>query len=273
MEEEKKLEKRKNIEIVVLGVIIVVLLGALIYLLFIKKDNPAEPPKPQDNQQINSNTSEEKLYSIIQGNSYELYEAYYKEGEKNITLARGPLGVYEITFDYPQINIDSNDIVSINNSIKSTFHDLETNINEKKLEEGICIKLNNNYHCDNPLSYPIYKIYEDDKYLNIIMTVHNIVHNGSGQYDVSSNIYTISKNRKKLLNNYDIYNLFGNNEDNVKNQFKNYLKTSNPNLEDKEIDETINNMKIYLYNDKLYIYYNNLVDDYEYISFDGKNFK
>lgn len=55
MEEDKKLEKRKNLEIVVLSIIIVALLGALIYLLFIKKDKPTEPPKPQDNQQIENN--------------------------------------------------------------------------------------------------------------------------------------------------------------------------------------------------------------------------
>lgn len=56
MEEDKKLEKRKNTEIVALSIIIVALLGALIYLLFIKKDDkPTESPKPQDNQQVNDN--------------------------------------------------------------------------------------------------------------------------------------------------------------------------------------------------------------------------
>ena len=55
MEEDKKLERRKNIEIVVLSIIIVALLGVLIYLLFIKKDKPTELPKSQDNQQIENN--------------------------------------------------------------------------------------------------------------------------------------------------------------------------------------------------------------------------
>ena len=60
MEENKKLEKRKNIEIVVLSIIIVALLGVLIYLLFIKKDDKTESPKSQDNQQTeNVNSSNE----------------------------------------------------------------------------------------------------------------------------------------------------------------------------------------------------------------------
>ena len=50
--EEKKLEKRKNIEIIALSIIIVALLGGLIYLLFIKKDETNEVMKPQDSQQV-----------------------------------------------------------------------------------------------------------------------------------------------------------------------------------------------------------------------------
>ncbi len=71
MEEDKKLEKRKNIEIVVLSIIIVVLLGALIYLLFIKKDKPTEPPKSQDNQQVENNTNNiDKESTIVEKASY-----------------------------------------------------------------------------------------------------------------------------------------------------------------------------------------------------------
>ena len=60
MEEDKKLEKRKNIEIVVLLIIIVALLGSLIYLLFIKKDKLVEPSKTQDNHQVVDNDQELK---------------------------------------------------------------------------------------------------------------------------------------------------------------------------------------------------------------------
>ena len=57
MEEDKKLEKRKNTEIVALSIIIVVLLGSLIYLLFINKDD-----KPVDNKGKKNNSV--KLYNI-----------------------------------------------------------------------------------------------------------------------------------------------------------------------------------------------------------------
>ena len=38
MKENKKLEKRQNLEIIVFSIIIVALLGICIYLIFIKKD-------------------------------------------------------------------------------------------------------------------------------------------------------------------------------------------------------------------------------------------
>lgn len=64
MEEDKKLERRKNIEIVVLSIIIVALLGALIYLLFIKRDektadnNVSNNQQQQNNDQIQQNNSD-----------------------------------------------------------------------------------------------------------------------------------------------------------------------------------------------------------------------
>ena len=75
MEENKKLEKRKNIEIVVLSIIVVALLGILIYLLFIKKDKENTPLKPQDNQQIN-NTDNGVKFSKIELN----------ENNKSVTI-------------------------------------------------------------------------------------------------------------------------------------------------------------------------------------------
>ena len=49
---EKKVEKRKNIEVIILSLIIVTLLGVLIYLLFIRKDTSSEQPTSQENQQV-----------------------------------------------------------------------------------------------------------------------------------------------------------------------------------------------------------------------------
>ena len=82
MEEDKKLEKRKNIEIVVLSIIIVVLLGVLIYLLFIKKDKPTEPTKSQDNQQVVDNNQKEFLNGIYTLNDCTIY-LYQINNKKN----------------------------------------------------------------------------------------------------------------------------------------------------------------------------------------------
>ena len=76
--EEKKLEKRKNIEIIVLSIIIVALLGALIYLLFIKKDDkPTELPKPQDNQQVVNNDQE--LKKSLEKINAEVFKLFHEE--------------------------------------------------------------------------------------------------------------------------------------------------------------------------------------------------
>ena len=60
--EEKKLEKRKNLEIIVLVVIIAVLLRALIYLLFINKDDKLADNNGRnqviDSQQTNTKDNE-----------------------------------------------------------------------------------------------------------------------------------------------------------------------------------------------------------------------
>ena len=90
MEIDKKLEKRKNLEIVVLSIIIVALLGVLIYLLFIKKDDKStESSKSQDNQQteitpnnnqLTDNDSQPKTKSLIEG----VPSGYDKNASKQI---------------------------------------------------------------------------------------------------------------------------------------------------------------------------------------------
>lgn len=72
MEEDKKLEKRKNLEIIILSIIIVVLLGALVYLLFIKKEEPQQPPTPQDNSQIDNNPTNYTVEDVDVSLAYDL---------------------------------------------------------------------------------------------------------------------------------------------------------------------------------------------------------
>ena len=81
--EEKKLEKRKNLEIIVLVVIIAVLLGALIYLLFIKKDNT----NAQNSTSTYNNT--EKSDNIVKtfvnyGTSEYVFSGYPSYADKNL---------------------------------------------------------------------------------------------------------------------------------------------------------------------------------------------
>lgn len=83
MEEDKKLEKRKNLEIIVLGVIIIALLGALIYLLFIKKELTDEEVilKYHKNNIYNRSTYMVNSDLDILKKEYDLYKNYVKTTE------------------------------------------------------------------------------------------------------------------------------------------------------------------------------------------------
>ena len=58
MDEDKKIIKRQNLEIIILSIIIVALLGVCIYMLFIKKDEKPVDNNGGNNQAINNNTNE-----------------------------------------------------------------------------------------------------------------------------------------------------------------------------------------------------------------------
>ena len=60
----KEESKNKNLIIGVLVFVIVLLLAALIYFVFIKKDNTSEPVKPQDNQQVDKMLSNEEALNV-----------------------------------------------------------------------------------------------------------------------------------------------------------------------------------------------------------------
>ena len=56
--------KNKNLIIGVMACIIVLLIAALVYFIFIKKDKPEEPVKPQDNQQVDKMLSNEEALNV-----------------------------------------------------------------------------------------------------------------------------------------------------------------------------------------------------------------
>ena len=60
----KEDSKNKNLIIGVLVFVIVLLLAALVYFVFIKKDGSQQPVKPQDNQQVNNDV--EKVFSKLE---------------------------------------------------------------------------------------------------------------------------------------------------------------------------------------------------------------
>ena len=95
---EKKLEKRKNVEILVLSIIVVILLGIIIYLLNIKKDNNNEPSNNSSNVVEKSINSElENVVSFAKKDDTTLI-AITGDG-KEITIF-DKKSYYEFYYDY-----------------------------------------------------------------------------------------------------------------------------------------------------------------------------
>lgn len=256
MEEAKKLEKRKNLEIIVLGFIIVALLGVLIYLLFIKKDNPTEPPKPQDNQQVENNQSQienRKLYHIEDGEKYTIYDF---DGENFISSRQ------EISFSYPVIDIKDKTIEEINLEIYNQYkEDNDTNLRQVSQEGCIAIKKGDKYYSGEHIIYDSYRIFETNDYLSIVIiqTIDTNCASGGNFYKG----YVISKSTKKVMTNEAIIKMFNANEQELIN---NYNQNADTVGYDKA--KNINDVPIYIYENKLatisrggdldtLVYYNN----------------
>ena len=83
----KEENKKKNLIIGVLVFIIVLFLAVGVYFLFIKKDKSEEPPKPQDNVQINEadvykSSDGKKSLQVVTKSNDELYRKVYAEAKK-----------------------------------------------------------------------------------------------------------------------------------------------------------------------------------------------
>ncbi len=263
MEEDKKLEKRKNLEIVVLSIIIVILLGALIYLLFIKKDKPAEPPKPHDNQQVVDNNSYSKideskdLYYYILGNTYEIYSNMENKKEKS--------HFQSISFNYPVINIETNSVVKLNNEIKKKYQDLEKkyqNFEENSNNGCICIKIDNRYYCGGEHIQSLdYGILETNDLITLRIEDNWLTECAGTVY--LREFYTISKKTGEVLTNEELLKSINYNISNINDSFSKFLKEQGFVFDDIKL-------KYFIYNNELVIGYD--FEETVYYKYDGGNF-
>lgn len=184
----------KNGIIVFLVVIIIALMGAVVYFAFIKKDKPSELSKPQDNISIQENESKNS-YHIVDGEEYVIYNSASSTNKK-------------ISFDYPQFDIDNNDLKRANNEIKKLYEEKYNNLFKNSInpDDGdYYVNKNNKQYGSSEVYIPEYNISETDKYISILIL--NVRHcNCSGETNGYGYVY--DKMNKKLLSNEEILNLF-----------------------------------------------------------------
>ena len=139
---EEKREIKISLGTVICIVIIVILLCALAfvyYLGFVKEDDK-EIAKPQDNKIV---FQEEKTNTLIQGN-VEIVEENKEEDKKEENKQVGKIDenkelVYteynkyasEYSFTIPKININSQDVIAINNEIEELIKETKTAIQDE----------------------------------------------------------------------------------------------------------------------------------------------
>ena len=122
MKEDKKLEKRKNIEIVALGVIIVALLGLCIYLLLIKKDD-----KPIDNNSGNNQAnSNEKEYN----NTF----VYENSGSYGIAYVKGYVKIVKEPYCGEALECTEKNTTSIENKVLFYVVNTESDALKKEID-------------------------------------------------------------------------------------------------------------------------------------------
>ena len=222
-------EKKQDLLIIIMSVILVLLIAVVIYLIFFNKKEDLKP--------VNNQSGE--LYHIVDGEKFDIYGM--TPGEDDALVNRG----IEISFAYPVIDIDSEEVKAINKKIYELYQsDYKMNLaNEATKNSCVAIKKNNKYYGIEHIFYNTYKIFQNSDYLSIVIISHGYTECASG--DVSYTGYVINKNTKKVMNNSEIAKLFNCSEKSIIEQY---------NEQGKYIDlkaDTINDIELFIYDNNL----------------------
>ena len=239
MEEELlKLKKSNNRmkAVIVILLFTLVLAGLLVFLFCCgNKEEAKQAPKQDEKKEENT-----KLYHIVDGDEFE----FYNLGVKNEN---------NISFDYPQLDINTDEVKKINDSIKSMYekdyNELFTTKNklENYSDDLFLFKKNEAYYGSGDLWIPEYSVVDEDKYIYISFT--------NTQYckcsgSTESYSYFIDKNTKKVLTKSEIVKLFNLSEQEVINTVNNDLKSISC-LDENDRAKTIDDISFELENNKL----------------------
>ena len=231
MEQEKK---SKPLIFLILAIIIIIAVVVVILYFCKGKDNV-------DDKQT--------LYHIESGE-----KATIIDSDLDYNETRGRI---EISFDYPQFDIDSPEIEEVNNEIKNDYKVTYDNDFVYPIDEDadfpVEIRKNGRYYCSNDtgiceFEYITYNISDTDKYIAVSFkkTTHCHCSGGSRYYG-----YAIDKKTKKLLTNSELVKLFGKNEQEILNEFNDNIDAIAC-LGDNYKARDIEDITIYIENNELF---------------------
>ena len=235
MEEEllklKKSNNRKKAVIVIL-LFTLVLAGILVFIFCCGKKEETKPEPKQEEK----NEENKTLYTIVDGEKYDLYNNKEKAGA--------------ISFVYPQFNIDSEDAKKANEAIKNIYDKDYKDLFAAKVTDNFdynyYVEKDGSYYGSSEVYTPEYNISETDKYISILI-IDTRRCNCSGQTEGYG--YVIDKTTKKLLTNEEIAQLFNKTATEVLTYYNQHAGCEPEGGENKT---SINDISLYIKDKELY---------------------
>ena len=240
------MEKKYTGLVVCIAILILIVLGLAGFIVYDKVINN----RPNDNVAQPDNNDEQNK------DPKELY-SFKKLGEKIPIDGKGHYegATGEISFEYPVININSEEIRNVNNEILKEYQNaysfINSNYTKEVNETGMCqitIKRNGKiYGGSNFISSLDYNVFENGDYLSIVIENARLAmcdDKGSSYLG-----YVINKETNKIMSNSEILEMFYANNDE-----KLFIDAYNENAKSLGLNDrakSIDDLKLYIYKGKL----------------------
>lgn len=143
-----------------------------------------------------------KLYHVEDGEKFMIYGKNLLENDQLINRN------IEISFAYPVIDINTDEIKKVNSEIYEKYQSsYRSNLNNKVTSSScVAIRKNDQFYGGSHILYNTYRVYETSNYLSIVIIDEKYTECASGNIGYVG--YVINKDTKKLMTNKEILRLF-----------------------------------------------------------------
>lgn len=191
----------------------------------------------------NEETRDSKLYAIVDGEEFDIYGVNDEQDKKILSKRK------TISFDYPQFNINTNEIGVVNNKVKEVYDGVYKEIINLPIYNGdnhcVAIRRNNDYYGSIHIPFVSYDISDKDSYLSIVIVTYSYTECAGASYNYDG--YVINKNTQEIMGNQEIAKLYNCSE-------KLIVDTYNQNALDENIKvKSIDEVQVYIYQEQLAI--------------------